>query len=765
MKKALITFIFLPLLAFIPEQRPRIFLIGDSTCANKQPIDQPETGWGMVLSEYFTDAVEIQNHAVNGRSTKSFRNEGRWKVVLDQLHAGDYVVIQFGHNDQKTNDTTRYAAPQTDYRNNLTRYVNETKAKGAFPILATPVMRRKFDENAKFIDQHGEYPQVVREVAKATNTPLIDMTAGSQKIIENHGVEGSKKIFLHYGGGLFKKFPKGIEDNTHFSPYGARLMASLFADGLVQTGNPLRSFLKFSTFQNKYVYELPKIYQPYFRKDTFNIVRYGAKAGGISLNTKAINQAIDMANEAGGGTVLIPKGLWLSGPISLKNNINLHLEKGAVVQFSDQPSEFPLVKTNWEGVDAIRAQSPISGFNLENIAITGEGVFDGAGHAWRAVKKSKMTDGEWKKLVASGGVLNEAKDMWYPNERSFKGASAKKAGIIAAGWNLQNAEEIKEFLRPNMLSLISCKNVLIEGPLFQNSPAWTIHPLLCEHLTVQNVKVKNPWYGQNNDGIDIESCRNFRLEDCSFDTGDDGICIKSGRDEEGRKRAVPTENGIIKNCIVFRGHGGFVIGSEMSGGVRNLFVSDCNFLGTDVGLRFKTARGRGGVVEDIYVSDINMTDIVGEAVLFDMYYMAKDPVPQAGESNELPLMQAESLNEGTPQFRNFYVQNIACKGAETAILVRGLPEMAVKNINIENAYLQANKGLVCVEGENINLKNITLLTKEMTVMQVQNSKNVTLDKITYSPNKDLLLKISGNRSKDIKLINTDTKNVKKAIEK
>lgn len=159
---------------------------------------------------------------------------------------------------------------------------------------------------------------------------------------------------------------------------------------------------------------------------------------------------------------------------------------------------------------------------------------------------------------------------------------------------------------------------------------------------------------------------------------------------------MPTENGIIKNCIVFRGHGGFVIGSEMSGGVRNLFVSDCNFFRNRRGLRFKTLLVGVEVREEIDVSDINMTDIVGEAVLFDMYYMAKDPVPQAGESNELPTMQAEPLNEGTPQFRNFYVQNIACKGAETAILVRGLPEMAVKNINIENAYLQANKGLVCV---------------------------------------------------------------------
>jgi DNA sulfur modification protein DndE len=306
--------------------------------------------------------------------------------------------------------------------------------------------------------------------------------------------------------------------------------------------------------------------------------------------------------------------------------------------------------------------------------------------------------------------------------------------------------------------------VLIEGVTFQNSPAWTLHPLLCDHVSVRNVNVKNYWYAQNSDAIDLESCRNGILEGCTFDTGDDGITIKSGRDEQGRKRGVPTENFIIKDCKVYHAHGGFVIGSEMSGGVRNLFVSNCTFMGSDVGLRFKTARGRGGVVEDIYVTDVNMTEIPGEAVLFDMYYAAKDPVPQEGESNELPTIKAEPLNEGTPQFKNFYIKNIICQGAETAIMVRGLPEMSIKNINIENAVIEANKGLVCVEGENINLKNVTLLTKDKTVMQVQNSKNVVLDGITYGSDKEVLLKVMGDRSEGVRLLHTDAGKVKKEIE-
>jgi DNA sulfur modification protein DndE len=753
--------------AFSPtEEKPRIFLIGDSTCANKNPYDAPETGWGQVLPELFTTAVEIQNHAVNGRSTRSFRNQGLWRKVHDQLHKGDYVFIQFGHNDQKESDTTRFAAAQTDYRKNLIRYIEETQAKGATPVLFTPVMRRKFDESGKFVDQHGEYPIVVREIAKQYNIMLIDMHTSSQKIIEQHGVEGSKKIFMNVAAGIYPKFPKGIEDNTHFTTYGARLMANLVADGLVITGNPLRNFLKKTEFNDKYAYELPLTYRPVFRKDTFNIVRYGAKADGLTVNTKAINQAIELCNTAGGGTVIIQKGLWVTGPIVLKNNVNLHLEKGALLQFSKNYDDYPIVLTTWEGQDSYRCQAPIWGVDLENIAITGEGVLDGGGDVWRAIKKEKQTAGQWANLIKSGGVTDEKQNNWYPSEKSLKGNMIPNAGRILNGVK-PTPEELasyKDFLRPNMLSLTRCKNIIIEGVTFQNSPAWTMHPLLCEHISVKNVTVKNYWYAQNSDAIDLESCRNGILEGCTFDTGDDGITIKSGRDEQGRKRGIPTENFIIKNCIVYHAHGGFVIGSEMSGGVRNMFISDCTFMGSDVGLRFKTARGRGGVVENIYVNNINMTEIPGEAILFDMYYAAKDPVRADGKENELPTIKAEPLNEGTPQFKDFYIKNIVCKGAETAILIRGLPEMAIKNINIENAIIESNKGLVCVEAENISLKNVTLLTNDKTVMQVQNSKNVILNNIQYGANKDVLLKVMGDKSDGVKLLNTDSKKAKKDIE-
>jgi len=748
------------------KQKPQIFLIGDSTCANKNTYDAPETGWGQLFPEFLIDAIEVQNHAVNGRSTKSFRTLGHWKKVQEQLKKGDYVLIQFGHNDQKESDTTRFAAAQTDYRKNLIRYIEETESKGAIPILLTPIIRRKFDENGHFVDQHGDYPTVVRQIAQEKQISLIDMHQLSQKAIENAGVDGSKKIFMHYPAGVFPKFPKGIEDNTHFSPYGAKLMASLVAQALVSLSHPLKSFLKKTEFQDKYEFELPLIYQPYFRKDTFNIVKYGAKPDGMTLNTQAINLAIEQCNASGGGTVLIPKGLWLTGPIVLKSNVNLHLEHNALLQFSKNYNDYPIVQTTWEGQESYRCQAPIWGVNLENIGITGEGTIDGGGDVWRAIKKEKQTAGQWLNLVKSGGILDEKEQNWYPSQKSLKGFLTPNAGRILNGVHPspEELESYKDFLRPNMLSLTRCKNVLIDGISFQNSPAWTMHPLLCEHISIKNVQVKNPWYAQNSDAVDFESCRNGLLENCTFDTGDDGITIKSGRDEQGRKRGVPTENFIIKNCRVYHAHGGFVIGSEMSGGVRNMFVSDCSFMGSDVGLRFKTTRGRGGIVENIYVNNINMTDIPGEAILFDMYYSAKDPVRADGGEMELPLIKAEALNEGTPQFKNFYIQNVSCKGAETAILIRGLPEKPINNIHIQDVTIEAKKGIICIEAEQIMLKNINIFNQEKIVTQIQNSRNVTIDHLETRQEKDILVKIMGENNEKIRLLNSPNTRAKKVVE-
>ena len=492
----------------------------------------------------------------------------------------------------------------------------------------------------------------------------------------------------------------------------------------------------------------PTIKSVSFKKDSFNITRYGAKADGITLNTKPINDAIDACNKKGGGVVVIPKGFWLSGPIVLKSNVNLHLQHNAMLQFTADKSQYPLVETNWEGLPAVRNQPPISATNASNIAITGFGVIDGNGDVWRAVKKDKLTESQWKKLVASGGVLREDNKMWFPSEEFARGEKTKKAGVLYDGKTAADYANIKDFLRPNLLVITQCDKILLEGVTFQNSPAWCLHPLMSTNLTVRNLFVKNPWYAQNGDGIDVESCRYVLIENSVFDVGDDGLCIKSGRDEEGRKRAMPTQDVIIRNCTVYNSHGGFVVGSEMSGGAKNIFVDDCTFVGSDIGLRFKTTRGRGGVVENIYINNINMKNIPGEAILFDMYYMAKDPIVLAGETREAPKVVFEAVTEATPQFKNIFIKNVVCDGAEKALFIRGLPEMNIHNINIENFTANAGQGIEISEAKDIYLKNIHVKTKkDGPLVSVLNSHDLQFQ--SFNTGQQVEIKVGGDRTANI----------------
>ena len=511
--------------------------------------------------------------------------------------------------------------------------------------------------------------------------------------------------------------------------------------------------------------KLPVIKSPVFKKDTLSIKKYGAVSDGSTLNTKSINGAIDALSKKGGGVVLIPSGLWLTGPIVLKNNINLHIAAAATLLFTADKNEYPLVEANWEGLPQMRNQSPISATNANNIAITGKGIIDGNGDVWRAVKIDKLTESQWKKKVASGGVVSDDKKTWYPSEGFMKGSKMPaNPGIISPEKDAAFYQSIKDFLRPNLLLLTNCKLVLLEGITFQNSPAWCLHPLMCENLTVRNIFVKNPWYAQNGDGIDLESCKNVLIENSVFDVGDDALCMKSGRDAEGRKRGMPTENVIIRNCTVYAAHGGFVIGSEMSGGARNIYVNNCTFIGTDIGLRFKTTRGRGGIVENIFIKDIYMKDIPAEAILFDMYYMAKDPVVLAGEKRELPKVEFKTVDETTPQFRNFHISNVFCNGAEKGIFVRGLPEMHVKDIVLENMVIQAKKGIDVQEASGITFKNIRIISAETNpVIDIVQSDKLIFDNITYKNGAELLFRVSGERSGGISIKNTDAAKAKEKI--
>jgi len=491
---------------------------------------------------------------------------------------------------------------------------------------------------------------------------------------------------------------------------------------------------------------LPLASRPSFKTDTFSIVKYGAVPDGITLCTQSINNAIDDCSAHGGGVVLVPEGLWLTGPVVLKSNVNLHISTAALLQFTADKSQYHLIEGNFEGHKAIRNESPLSGTDLVNIAITGQGVIDGHGEVWRAIGKDRVTENEWKQLTATGVVSSDGK-MWYPSESYARGAAADKDGH-----SLKDYSDRKDFFRPNLLVLNNCKKVLLQNTSFRNSPAWCLHFLLCEDLTVENVHVHNEANAQNGDGMDIESCSHVLVEHCTLDCGDDGLCIKSGKDEEGRRAGKASQYIVIRNNIVYKAHGGFVIGSEMSGGAHDIFVSDCTFIGTDNGLRFKTVRGRGGIVENIYIKNIVMHDIVHDAILFDMYYFAKAPtLEQTNGKVAIP-----PVDEGTPRFRRFFISNLVCDGADRAMLIRGLPEMSIADISLKRITIKANTGANIIEAQGIDMDSVTLdCGQTQPLITIENSRQVTFNGFRTIQDPKLLFSINGDRTKEINVAHSD----------
>ncbi|BDU26729.1 glycoside hydrolase family 28 protein [Flavobacterium sp. GSB-24] len=498
-------------------------------------------------------------------------------------------------------------------------------------------------------------------------------------------------------------------------------------------------------------FKMPKVNEPIIPNNVVNLKDFGAVNGGYVLNTKAFADAIDGLSKKGGGKLVIPPGIWLTGPIILKSNIELHAQTGALIKFSTDKSLYPIIETSFEGLNTWRCISPIYGKNLENIAFTGNGVWDGSGEAWRQVKKSKLTEEQWKKFVASGGVLNEKKDSWYPSEQYLKGAKGADQNVRPDLKTKEDFEAIHDFLRPVLVSIQNSKRVMFDGPVFQNSPAWNIHPLLIEDLIVRNITVRNPWFSQNGDGLDVESCKNVIIENSSFDVGDDAICIKSGKDKDGRDRGVPCENIIVKNNIVYHGHGGVTVGSEMSGGVKNLHVSNCTFMGTDVGLRFKSTRGRGGIVENIYISDVFMTDIPSQAISFDLYYGGKSIAETLAEGGNTVSTKAIPVNEETPQFKNIVIKNITIKGAQQAVFLQGLPEMNLENIEISNLIAKAQKGFSIIDANGIKITNAQLDIEAKNAFEIYNTQNLSLKNIEFNSGSSNMITIDGGASKNIDL--------------
>lgn len=429
------------------------------------------------------------------------------------------------------------------------------------------------------------------------------------------------------------------------------------------------------------------------RAERVDMIKAGAATDGKSLNTRLINSTIDRLDANGGGTLYFPAGKYLTGSIRMKSNITLELEAGATLLFSDNFDDYlPFVEMRYEGVMMKSFQPLIYAVDAENITIKGEGTLDGQGKKWWMEFFRVMID------LRDNGVrdINKYQPMW-DKENDTK--------AIYADTNEDYVGTLqRRFFRPPFIQTVRCKGVKIEGVKIINSPFWTVNPEFCENVVVKGITIHNV-PSPNTDGINPESCRNVHISDCHISVGDDCITIKSGRDAQGRRLGVPCENITITNCIMLAGHGGVVIGSEMSGGVRKVAISNCIFDGTDRGIRLKSTRGRGGVVEDIRVSNIVMSNIKQEAVILDLKY------------SKMPL---EPKSERTPIFRNVHISGMTVTDVKTPIKIAGLEEAPISDIVLRDIHIRgAGQKCVFEDCERITLDDVTVNGEEVKPAEAQ----------------------------------------------
>lgn len=438
-----------------------------------------------------------------------------------------------------------------------------------------------------------------------------------------------------------------------------------------------------------------------------NILELGAVANGKFNNQKIIQEAIDLANaNKNGGKVIIPKGFYLTSPLELKSNVELHLEDGSFLLFTKNKEDYPLIFTNWEGEDRIRTVSPIHAYKQNNIKITGHGTIDGNGHLWRPIKKFKVTEKKWEELLKQSNTVYGEDDLaiWFPNP-SIKEEYLNGEVKVDDENALSKASEHYDYYRPSLIFIKECSNVEFDSFTSMNSGAWNIHFLLSEHVKIKHVQIKNPYWAQNGDGLDIESCAHVEVDSCVLDVGDDGLCLKSGKGAKARSLKKPSYDIYIHDCVVNQAHGGFVIGSETSCGINNVRVSNCHFIGTDVGLRFKSALGRGGIMENIEIDHIYMSEIKEDAIIFNLGYVLHNFNKLAEvEQNEYSL-------EEIPVFQNISMSNIHCLSSNCYLKVIGIEQSKITNITISDSSFKTKNNYHVVYANNIILKNVQVFNE------------------------------------------------------
>lgn len=426
---------------------------------------------------------------------------------------------------------------------------------------------------------------------------------------------------------------------------------------------------------------LKHIQEPVFPELRISVLEYGVVEGIEDYSNQGINQAILACSEQGGGTVVIPTGVFYTGPITMQSNVCLHLEDSAILRFSTHPSDYePFVLSRWEGWDCINFKPLIYGYKLENVAITGNGILDG--------QASDENWWPWKSRPEYGWKPGMISQEW--NGENVAGRN-RLAQMEADEWPIEERIMTQEDrLRPPFIQFYSCKNVLISDVTIERAPFWLIHPLLSENIIVRGVTMES--HGPNNDGCDPESCKNVLIEDCFFNTGDDCIAIKSGRNNDGRRWNIPSENIIVRNCTMKNGHGGVVIGSEITGGCRNVWAENCTMDSPELDrvLRIKSNAIRGGIIENVYMRNIEVGECKEAIFRVEMKY--------------------EKVMEGPhmPEIRNVYLTNVRSSKSRYGVWIDGFEEViSVWNVQVRDcAFNNVDKGNLIVGAEAVSFEQV-----------------------------------------------------------
>jgi polygalacturonase len=451
-----------------------------------------------------------------------------------------------------------------------------------------------------------------------------------------------------------------------------------------------------------------RIVPPQFPATQFNVTNFGAVANGPLLCTQAFRDAIAACARAGGGTVVVPAGKYLTGPIHLRSGVNLHVAEGAEIIFSDRPEDYlPVVLVRVGGVELYNYSPLIYARDCTNIAVTGTGKLNGNARRWW----------EWARRETKAGFEMGAKGV--PVEQRIFGTPDAA-------------------IRPSFLSFVSCTNVMLSDFTIGSGPNWTIHPIYCRNTTIHGVKVITD--GPNNDGIDPDSCRDLLIENCTFDTGDDCVVLKSGYNEDGWRVGRPTENVVMRNCFSRRGHGGLVIGSEMSGGVREVFMEDCRFEGTDRAIRIKSRSDRGGVVENIYARNLQVKNLQRDVVILNMDYGSDRNQPVAGKP---------------PVYRHMQFENITGDGAPTAILIQGLTNSPIEDIRFVNLTIHSTQGVVANYAKGLVFENVQVTPANGPVFKLTDATDIIIKGSTAPRGTELFLQLDGKLSRAVTLESCD----------